>query len=254
MPYFWNFASGGVDNVPSKELWGDSPMYGLNNAGQGSFYFEDFDAGINAAGTEHAALRTVSDGTTALTYHTTGHAMTISTGGTSNNENSQFLRPRAVIAPNSGKKIWLEARLAVDTAAATGDGGFAFGLCEKSMQVADALVDTSMIVGDFDFVGFKNIPGAGTTVKAVSVLAGTETVVEATAKTIVEGTFYQFGLRFDGKETVFFYVDGVLVGKQGVSATYYDIDESLGLIATAKTLASAAMVVSYDWLAFGAEL
>ena len=66
-------------------------------------------------------------------------------------------------------------------------------------------------------------------------------------------TEMRLGLRFDGKKTVTFFVNGVEIEAWTLDATYYDPDKSLGLILSLKTGTTVAVSAAIDWIQFAYE-
>jgi hypothetical protein len=243
----FNHSTNPAASLPSGKLWGDCPFDSLVMNSRA--FFEDFHAGILDAGTMVPTFQFAGD-TTALTY--SGHSLVMTTGGTADNQSVLFRPPLQSITPNSNRKIWLEGRLTLSSIADAA-GSMAFGLCESAMQAADAITDGHALANN-DFVGFSVLDSDGDSADAVSKLASTLTqVVDDAAGTLVASTYNKFGIHFDGRETVTFFVDGEIVGSQTVSSTYYDTDENLGVILTVKTDANATHAVTADWIKFAAE-
>ena len=253
---------------PSPIIWADCPVVTIiRDPGAGIHIFEDFEGGCIADNVAQYKFKLVGDspeieGVT----DEVGGVVTIE-GTTADNDEAYLVSNLLYeLKKNNGKKMWLEARFKLlDSNAAQ---GVIFGLGEDSMLVADAIVDNATSLGDYDFVGFAAISGSdGGAMEDIDSVyheagdGGAPTVIEADVVAI-DGTDYddvyvRLGMRFDGKETVTFYLDGV---KQ---ATTLDLDsfdtgdqltEELGVGLGIKydgTVTGDGMQV--DWIRFACE-
>ena len=89
---------------------------------------------------------------------------------------------------------------------------------------------------------------------------GALTAVQATVRAFGSGTTYddtymKLGMRFDGKKTVTFYLDGVKLGTtlDIDDLTGNKLDDPLGIIIGVKDLAGSVGDLRIDWVRYGHE-
>lgn len=265
----------GDANQPSPSIWGDCPKTLLNDLGLGIYGHEDFVGGPgipNGTTVTAAIVASMSWGPFSLILDTdlddavvTHKAaelkgyLDLQTGATDNDAVGLQSEPFGRIVKNSGKKLWFEARFEVGAVA---DQGLFVGLGEETLQTVDTvaancggLIATDSFIGGqiladdtdgFDIVYQKD---GGT---PVTVLA---TATQATALDsddrfdVAANTEFKFGIRFDGRETLSFYINGVKVATQTVDTT---IDQAHDLCAllVLKTGTGAAQSVAVDWIRY----
>jgi len=260
---------------PSPIIWADCPVVTiLRDPGVGIHIFEDFVGNLTtlaAAGQAGPYFQLV--GTNPVIkihedYDDLGGAVDIEGGGSGDDEVYLVSNIVYELKMNNNKKMWFEAKFKFEDADA--DQTFLCGLGEASLLAADALADEGANrnkLADYDFVGF-HADNDGSNMDVIDAVyhedddGGAVTKVDEDVVTI-NGTDYddvyiRLGMKFDGKKTVTFYVDGVATG------TTLDIDDfatntaneldPLGVILGAKDLVgSAAKHICVDWIRFACE-
>lgn len=253
---------------PSPIIWADCPVITiLRDPSKGIHIFEDFEGGGVTDNVADYKFALVGD-TPEIERVTDEVSGVVTIEGTTADNDEAYLVSNLLyeLKKNNRKKFWLEARFKLLDSNAP--QGVIFGLGEDSMLAADALVDNATSLGDYDFIGFAAISGSdgGAMEDFDSVYheagdGGAPTVIE-TDIVDIDGTDYddiyiKLGIKFDGKETVSFYLNGVL------QATTFDLDsfdtddqltEELGVVLGIKydgTVTGDGMKV--DWIRFACE-
>ena len=188
----------------------------------------------------------------------------IQTDSTDNDAFTLFTEPLAKIVANSGKRVWLEARLEIGDADA--NQGFFFGLGEEACQSLELIVDDNANLITETLVGYRIFSPADTSEAAIDLVAqkdaGAESVILSdvtdadslgtAGAALADNTEYKLGIVFDGSTTMKFYVNGTLVAKDTVDTTYYDATKALCVLASLKT--AAAQSIAVDWVAYACEI
>ena len=188
-----------------------------------------------------------------------GGGITIVTDADDNDGVNLFAVPYGTIVKNSSAPIFFEAR--VQVADADQDAGFFCGLIASTGLDEDAIKDACALMGDHTAIGFfaaasagkmqaiaQKKVGAGTA--AVTVIDADVTLNDALgddAAALADATYYKFGMRFDGNETVFAYVNGVEVARWTLDIVYYDPAAPLCFAIAGKTGAAATYSFTADW-------
>lgn len=257
-----NFSQAGAAAQPSPSIWADCPTIELNHQGRGVYIHEDFTGGaVSAAVT---AAITVGKGELAFDGDTdtvftkkaaevTGY-LDIETDGDDNDAAAIFTNPLGSIVRNSGNKVWFEARFEIGAVA---DQGVFLGLVEAAGSSRDVIADNcAALIGESLF-GFQIVNGDTDAFDAVAQNNATQTVVKADANlstalgsgaaNLAADTERKVGLRFDGKETVEYYVDGVKVAVHTLTSSNTP-SQTLGAIVAIKTGTAAAQSMAIDWV------
>ena len=185
-----------------------------------------------------------------------GGFMDVETGPVDNNAFAFFLRPFGEIERYSGKKMWFEVAM---EPGALADQAIFFGFAEEDALSRDMISDNCAALIGESYVGFRVLNDETGEVDAVYKLdAGTEVEViddatnssglPATQRSdIVAGTVRKYGLRFDGRFTIEFFVDGYKVGSVEATDALFPTNVSFGFVFVIKTGTAARQSAAVDW-------
>lgn len=144
-----------------------------------------------------------------------GGQIQISTTGTLNDETYLSLDGSTTgandffdLTPNSGRRLWADFRLRPSQI--SNDYAFFFGLFTDSLVAANALIDTTGVIVDSNYVGFRVDPALGSSVRYTHKRLGQTAVDIAAVATVDASTFNRFSLYFDGANTLRFFVNDIL--------------------------------------------
>lgn len=254
---------------PSPTIWADCPVITiLRDPGKGIHIMEDFEGGLITDDAKSFKFALLGDG--ADIEWVTDEQSVVNIDGPSGANNAAYLVSNILyeLKKNNRKKCWLEARFKfIDSSEA---GGFIFGLGEDGILHDDGISDNGTGLADYDFIGFAAIAASDSaamgdidTVYHEAGDGGAPTDIQAavvdmtTDATAYDDTYIKLGFKFDGKETVTFYVNGV---KQ---TTTFDLDdfetddqltEDLGVVLGMKWDGSVTgQQVTVDWIRFACE-
>jgi hypothetical protein len=268
-----NFSEAGNARKPSPAVWADCPLSELNDLGTGYYFHEDFIApptGVLAAALDvsmisiggHLALDADTDTVLAAKASEIGGYLDIETDADDNDAFALFTEPLGTITANSGKKFWFEARFEVGDI--TGDYGLFIGLVEEAGASRDVVAnDCAALIGE-SYVGYRVFTAdpdgldlaqkldAGTEVVILEDVTNANAIASGDRASLVNDTEVKVGMRFDGRETLHFYVNGVKVATDTVDSTY-DQTKNLCFVAGAKTGAAAAESFAFDWVRVAVE-
>jgi hypothetical protein len=180
--------------------------------------------------------------------------------GSGSDNDSSFLKTNALydLTMNNNKRFWLEAR--IKEIAESVDHASVFGLMEPTGCTAEGIADAGADIIDEDFIGFLAISNATNmgNYQAVYQNGGdaAHTDVVASAHSPADDTYVKLGMRFDGKKTVTFYVDGASIGTLNVDdLTSNQLANPLcvfiGMKDSSASGFTAAMEI--DWIRFACE-
>lgn len=253
------YRTAGHPSLPSPSIWADCNRSDILDMGSGYWFHDDFLGGIvvDTSVDGWLLLGTNAD-VDVLSGGTLGGILDLNTTGGDNDEAYLIKQPFAQIVLGSGNSVWIETRFAPLVMEANDSGGV-FGLGEKAFLVDNAIADN---VGDLiteSFVGFRWLDADTDSIDAVYQLdAGAEVSILAEvtnasalgddAATLVSAAFHKYGMRFDGKETLFTYVDGVVVAETTVDSTIFPVGIPLGLIIGIKDGQGTARNMHIDWV------
>jgi len=275
MPAEVNFSNAGAADRPSPSIWADCPKTLLNDLGLGVYAEEDFvgGPGIPSGTTVTAAIvASMSWGPTSLILDTdlddaviTHKAsevkgyLDLQTGATDNDAIGIQAEPFGKIVKNSGNKLWFEARFEIGALA---DQGFFVGLGEEAQQTVDVvaadcagLIATNSFIGGqilkddtdgFDIVYQKD---GGTKVQVLATATQATAIDSSDRFNVAADTEFKFGMRFDGHQTIAFYINGVKVATQTVDSTV-DQSHTLCPLMALKTGTGAAQSFAVDWIRY----
>lgn len=275
-----NFSQIGDADKPSPSIWADCPKTLLNDLGLGYFFHEDFLAfptGTLAAALDVSMvsfggnLMLDADLSTVLSAKAaeTGGYLDIQTDVTDNDAAALFTQQLGTITANSGKKFWAEARLEVGAIA---DQGVFFGIAEEDATdgttttardvlsdnvannsvVAESLAGFIVDAGDTNAVDLILKKDAGTAEALATDVTNSAQITAGggTAAALAANTEVKLGMRFDGRETMHFYVDGHKVATDTVD-TNWDQTKTYGVVLNIKTGTAAAQSIAVDWIRAG---
>jgi hypothetical protein len=228
----------------SPSIWGDCPLAELNALHSGQFFDAKFDTGVPtgvvASGVVRptvAGLTLECDDDTVLARLATLKGLRIETDADDNDAASLSSGPLGPITRNSGKRLWLEAIVAAGDVDA--DMGIFVGLVEPAGATRDVLADNvaaTAVVGE-SLVGFIQDNGdddaldiiyrkdAGTVVVVASDVTNSTAIPVASRASLTDGAFFKVGIRFDGHETLSFYVGGYRVATLTIDTTFDQVKE-----------------------------
>lgn len=268
------FSQAGEANQPSPSIWSDCPNTLLQDKGLGYFAHVDFlgaTTGILAATLDinqasfEGKLKIDADTDTVLTQKAAeiGGYLDIETDGDDNDAAALVASPLGAITKNSGNKLWFEARVELGAVA---DQGVFLGIVEEAGATRDVLADniaSNGVVGEslagflvdngdtnaFDIV-YRKDGGTVVNLKNDATAATAITSQGGTAASLLADTEVKVGLKFDGRETLSFYVNGYKVASLELDSTF-DQSKTYVPIVAVKTGTAAAVSIALDWVRFG---
>ena len=159
---------------------------------------------------------------------------------------------------NNNKRFWFECR--INIADEDDDMSFIAGLMEPTGCTAEGLADAGADLIDEDFIGFLAVTDTTNMGDIQAVYQnggdGAHTDVVASAHSPADNTYVKLGMRFDGKKTVTFYVNGASVGTLDVDdLTSNQLANPLCIFVGMKdnTGADATVLIQVDWIRFACE-
>jgi len=262
-------ATTGMELGPSQSIWNDCPILEImQDPAVGIYLFDDFtwepvaDSAVQV-GEQWLLLGTNADidGSSVNGASALGCGVVELEGSAGDNDEAYLVSnciSNEAIKLNSGRQVWFEIRLKVELGAgAADDFAFLAGLMEAEGMVDDAIADNGADIIDKDFIGFLAVTN-GTTmgdVKAVYRQDGGATTAVVTAIThanYVNDAFMKLGFKFDGVDTVTFYLNGESLGTTlDVDGLTGDkIDDALGIIFGVKSCEATQCYMAIDWVRF----
>ena len=257
-----SYGIAGDANVTSPLIWKDCPMGAIiKDPSRYIHIWDDFDkvdSSLSAAGAYGGWLVKGTNSVVAALADENNGVITVGGGGTAHDD--AYLHSNALydLTMNNNKRFWFELR--VNLADADFDGGLIAGLAQYSACAADLIVDEcEAIVTTKDFIGFMGFSASSLMGDMEAIYQqeadAAHTDVDTSVATLADDTYVKLGMRFDGKKTVTFYVNGA------VAATL-DIDDlssnsftnKLAVVFGIKdTGGSAADLSQVDWVRFACE-
>jgi hypothetical protein len=255
-----DYKTAGVAGQPSPNIWATfNALKARANCGEYVDLWDDFVTGGTVANTSVVGWDFV--GTNADVTQVTGvvNGQILLVGSGADNDSSFIASPDLyLLTKNNNKRFWFEAAVKL-AAAGTADDYAAFvGLIEKAGATAELIADDGATVIDEDYVGFF-AETAGTTILDwnASINQGGSSSFPVTVEADVSEpstSYVKLGMAFDGKQTISFYVDGVLVDT-------YDIDNldndtmanELCVAVGVKDCEGTALGMYVDWIRFACE-
>ncbi len=170
-----------------------------------------------------------------------------------------MLRPFAEIRLHSGKKLWFEARIEIGAVA---DQGLFAGFAEEDALSRDVVGDDCATLIGESLVGFQILNtdtdgidaiyrlDDGTVVEEVAVANenGNLTQEGGTAAALAADTPRKIGLRFNGRDKIEYFVDGIRVGSSDLLASTFPNNINLGFVLGFKVGTAAARSFGVDWI------
>lgn len=267
------FSQAGDNANPSPSIWADCPNTILNDLGLGHFIHQDFrgcPTGTLAAALDVSMitfggdLALSADTDTVLTQKAgeVGGYLDIETDADDNDAAALFTEPLGTITRNSGKKLWFEARFEIGDI--TGDYGFFVGLVEEAgasldvvannagALIGESLVGARILTADPDGLDIVYKLDAGSEVVVLEDATNSTALAAADRASVADDTEIKFGMRFDGRETLRFYINGVQVATQDVDSTFEQSKNFCAIIGM-KTGTTAAESFAVDWIRVGVQ-
>jgi hypothetical protein len=149
-------------------------------------------------------------------------------------------------------KWWFEARVQLSLVTMA---SIFVGLMDGSVGIAtDALTDSTGVPGSGNWIGFKVIEAAKTSLVAFHQTTTNATAI-GTAATIAASTWYKLGLRFDGT-SLYWYLNGTLIGSELITADYVPANSvylvpGMCIKLTNSTHTATTMYADWLWLGLG---
>ena len=170
------------------------------------------------------------DGTETLIQTFLDPGIGITAGADSSDDSAFFMaRNTAVgafdITINSGRRVAYEMRLRINQAT---EVGLFIGLAEAGLD-DDIVTDATGALADKDAIGFHVLmDAANVDVDAVTRIEGGTAINAITSMTETEtNLFNTYGFRFDGAETLYWYLNNEVVAKQTLAAATFPTGEAL---------------------------
>ncbi len=253
---------------PSPSIWANCPTVAfLDDPALGSHFFDDFIDGVDIATNKNSAAVSALGTTGAWTGFTGTTSNTVATlatdirgviaiSGTTDDEGSKIIYPKgAAIAGKfkftSGKRLWMEAKIKVDSIADTISQIYV-GFAEEGLITAGTLLTTSEGgLADKDYVGFvrEYADGDKLNIDFNTASGSTSPVSDSDSATLVAAAWTKIGMYFDGV-TLRFYQDGALIDYTvGLTDTDFpDGEEMAFYIETMCGAAGTTSVLNVDWV------
>jgi len=264
-----SFSQAGEAVRPSDSIWKDCPGERLNEEGRGIYFHEDFTGGTEVfadGGPFGGHFQMTLDGDVSTIPHKAGEFdgyQSLVTGATDNDAVAAYTQPAAKIVLNSGNKVWFEARL--EFGAVNVDQGAFFGLAEEAALSRDIIADNvADLIGE-SLLGFALLTGDQDDIDAVFKLdAGVRTdiladanfssVLGSGAARLVANTERKFGLKFDGRDQIQIFVDGIKVRSHLIGPANspdnnaFPDNVNMAFVLAIKTGGAAARTMTFDWV------
>lgn len=262
------YDNAGDNDQPSPIVWQDCRNTLLEDLGLGYFKHVEFLAPIAdtiAAGEQRpvieGALSIDCDDDTVFSAKAAevGGYQDIETDGDDNDAVCLFSEPLGKVVKNSGQKVWAEARIELGAVA---DQGLFFGLVEEAGASRDLVADNAGALIGESLIGFQILADdtdgvdavykkdAGTLVEAAATVNNSTAIAVADRADLTANTEFKLGVRFDGRDKLYWYFNGVQVASQTVDST---VDQAKDYCAALcfKTGAAAAVSIAADWVRYG---
>lgn len=261
------YDNAGDNNQPSPVVWQDSKNTLLPDLGLGYYKHAEFLAPLAdtlALNEQRPVLESAfaidCDDNTVFSAKAgeVGGYQDIETDGDDNDAVALFTEPLGKIQKGSGKKVWAEARIELG---AITDQGLFFGLVEEAgasrdvvannagALIGESLVGFQILTDDQDGVDAVYRKDAGTVVEVASAVNNSTAIPIADRANLTANTEFKLGLRYDGRDTLYWYFNGVKVGSQTVDATVDQVKDYCVILGL-KTGAAAAVSIAADWVRY----
>lgn len=189
----------------------------------------------------------------------TGGYQDIETDGDDNDAVTLFSEPLGKVQKGSGKKFWAEVRLELGAIA---DQGLFFGLVEEAGASRDLVADNAGALIGESLIGFQILADdtdgvdavyrkdAGTVVEAAATVNNSTAIAVANRADLTANTEFKLGVRYDGRDKLYWYFNGVQVASQTVDSTVDQVKDYCVALCF-KTGTGAAQSIAIDWLRYG---
>jgi len=261
---------------PSPRIWADCPVITMqNDPGKGIHFMEDFLAkytDLAAAGVLVGTMfEFVLDGaggacTEDATAYDNEHGVVVITPTGSSAYDEAYLISQMLyqLKMNSERKMWFEARIKLSDI--TDDMSLICGLGDATLLAGTSVIQehaTPTTIESQDFVGFVAFTD-GTKIHDIDAIyhevndtAVTQVKDAAFAQASwVNDTYVKMGLKFDGKKSLTYYINGALVGTLDVddfaTVTANELTP-LGIIVGKMDGDASASNLSIDWIRFACD-
>lgn len=254
------FAAPGNASFPSPSIWGDCLNDELNEQAQGYYFYQNFVAGSPLPGMGNS----VSDTNVTQTFSadtSLPEVMDVSVAPGTNISEIAAFGPQPVGPLSSGNKFWFEVNVAFGSVTATSSANFV-GITGLANQLATAPVITgggATNLGAVTFVGFQRVAGSNGNQLNLVQQNGTNGVVTLQANVTnspaitanggtaanISTNFVKLGLRYDGLQYLYSYVNGVVASKTLVDSTFDQVSVLGGTIQTWVNAATASLKVGF---------
>jgi hypothetical protein len=239
-------------NGPSPIIWANCPVDEfIEDPAKGLHYWNTWQDTDVVADTSVSGGYGLA-GTNNLVDFRTGlvNVLDVETGATDNDESIVYkMFDTPVVELYNSKPFWFEARIAHDD---VGDNGIFVGLIEEAGMAADLILDNQTGFVDEDYIGFGTQTDDDDGLLMLSHLTGaTAQSPEGSPYTITDGTYYRLGIKWDGKETLEWFVDGVSQGTVTLAAS---MTNAMGIAFAIKTGAAAGVSLLVDWVRLAVTL
>lgn len=267
------YSQAGEANQPSPSIWSDCRGQLLNDLGLGAYMDANF-MGVPTGTVATTVVRpapggfqlecdddTVLSGALPVDEHS--GRLDIETDGDDNDAAALHGQIGIGLEINSGKKVWFETRVALGAAA---DQGFFAGLVEEDGLTRDVVADNGTDPVGQSLFGFWVDSADTGEIQAVWKLdAGTTQVVldditraavytdasgDTAADWPVADTYLKLGLKFDGRETLKWFVNGYEVASITVTDGTHADNVEMGPIVALKTGAGAARSMNISFMRY----
>lgn len=261
-----NFAQTSVVTRPSPTIWADCPLRELIDQGNGYFFHSDFLGGAvtatvlpSIAVIPGMSIDADTDTIAAYVAGRVGGFLDIETDADDDDAFAAHSEPLGPITRGSGKKFWFE--VAVELGDVTMDGGIFVGIVEEAGATRDVIANGATALVGESLIGFQVSSGdpnavdivykkdGGTVVVVASDVTNSTALASDDRASLVNDTAVKLGFRYDGRDTLRFYVNGVRVATQDVDITV-DQTKNYAAIIAIKTGATAAESFAFDFLRF----
>lgn len=242
----------------SPSIWADLPT--VQKAACPADYIEVYDdftkggvvadtsvPGWNVVGT-NADVDQVAD--------VTGGQVILEGSGADNDSSFLTSADLYLLTRNSGKRFWFEARVKLE--AATGDFAAFVGLIESVGATAELIADNGGSLIDEDYVGFfadTNSTDIQPWNLAINQGGSGNFPVNVVANALaVSASFVKLGMKFDGKSTVEFYVNGAKVATYDIGSLDNDtMAHEFAVAFGVKDGGANTLGLTADWVRFVGE-
>jgi len=204
--------------------------------GKGIHFFEDFLGQYTALAAAGALLGTpfalAGDGTDAgdikvdaTAYDNEHGVVTVEPNGTAAYDEAYLVSQVLYqLVMNSGRKMWFEARIKLEDI--TADMSLICGLGDATLLAGSSVLEEAAVpdtIESRDFVGFVAFTDGTKThdIDAIYHEVGDAAVTQVKDAAFAQAswandTYVKLGLKFDGESTLYYYINGVEVGKLDV--------------------------------------